>query len=82
MDLDEAPVGAAVRILRTSGPSQERLRLAELGVRPGEQVLVLQRTSGGGRILALGDCRIAVDRPTARSIAIIDLPALSPDPQP
>jgi ferrous iron transport protein A len=82
MDLDEAPVGVRLRILDTSGPGQARLRLAELGIRPGEDVLVIQRTAGGGRILGVGDCRIAVDRPTARSITIEHVPAADSAPPP
>lgn len=43
-------------------------RLAELGVRPGAEVTVLHRTSGGGRILAVADGRIALDRATASAL--------------
>ena len=82
MDLDDAPVGASLRILGTSGPDDARLRLAELGIRPGEHVIVIQRTSGGGRILGLGDCRIAVDRPTARRIEIEHLTPTTSNLQP
>ena len=82
MYLDDAPVGASLRILVTSGPDDARLRLAELGIRPGEHVIVIQRTSGGGRILGLGDGRIAVDRPTARRIEIEHLTPAAPNRQP
>src|SRR5438094_156278 len=38
-----------------------RRRLAELGLRAGAEVVVLRRTSGGGRIVAVEDSRIALD---------------------
>jgi ferrous iron transport protein A len=45
-------------------------RLAELGLRAGTEVLVLHRTAGRGRILAVGETRIALDRATLEALPI------------
>lgn len=45
-------------------------RLAELGIRPGMTVRVVQRTGFGGRVLACGTARIALDRDTAAHIFV------------
>ena len=53
------------------------LRLAQLGLRVGAQVTVLSRTSGGGRLVAVGSTRIGVDRETCRrlEVSVPGLPA-------
>ena len=45
-------------------------RLCQLGLRPGAHVSVIRRTVGGGRLLGLGEARVAVDRATARALAV------------
>ena len=60
---------------RSSGP-----RLAQLGLRAGAAVTVLARTSGGGRLVAVGTTRIGLDRDTSRQLALLPaapLPAAS-----
>jgi ferrous iron transport protein A len=47
-----------------------RLRLTELGLRPGAVVRVLSRTPGGGRVIGLGAGRVAVDRATAKAVTV------------
>ena len=64
--LDTTPTGRLSRISAVEGT--DRLRLAELGLRVGALVTVVRRTAGGGRLLALGVDRIAVDRATARRV--------------
>ncbi len=66
---DVRPGGFAV-LEAPDVPTSMARRLAELGVRAGERVQVMHRTAGGGRLLAVGDTRIAVDRQTARSIPV------------
>lgn len=68
MTLDEAPVGGRVRLLAADLPGPRARRLAELGLRPGSTVTVLRRTTGGGRIVAVGDARVAMSRQTARRL--------------
>ena len=45
-------------------------RLAELGLRAGARVRVLTYTAGGGRLVAIGDSRIALDGRTARQLPV------------
>jgi ferrous iron transport protein A len=45
-------------------------RLAELGLRAGTEVLVLHRTAGRGRVLAVGETRIALDRATLEAMPV------------
>lgn len=56
--LSEAPLQQ--RLTLVGVPADRREHLASVGLRPGVQVRVLQRTSGGGRTLAVGTSRIAV----------------------
>ena len=63
-------VGATVRLTGIDIGAAERLRLAQLGLRPGALFTILARTSGGGRLIALGTSRIALDRSTARRLAV------------
>jgi len=51
-------------------------RLAEMGLRAGTSVTVLLRTAGGGRVIALGDDRIALDGGTLRRLRIVDRSAV------
>ena len=69
MTLSQVPIGVAVRLADTSAHPGRR-RLAELGLRPGAHVRVVSRTSGGGRLLALGTSRLAVGRGSLDAIAV------------
>ena len=60
--LASAPLGVPLLLGPAALPAPRRLRLAELGLRPGATVTVLQRTAGGGRIVGVGDARVAVAR--------------------
>ncbi len=46
------------------------LRMLELGIRAGGLVRVTQRSNFGGRVIAIGTGRIAVDAATAQSITV------------
>jgi Fe2+ transport system protein FeoA len=48
----------------------QRIRLAELGLRPGQPVTLLQRGVGGARIVSVADSRIALDSRTAGRIPV------------
>jgi ferrous iron transport protein A len=68
--LDDAPLGEPAVVSETDvAPSLGR-RLAELGIRPGEQVTPVHRTAGGGRVLAVGDTRLALARSVLRRIEV------------
>jgi ferrous iron transport protein A len=49
-------------------------RLAELGLRAGTEVVVLHRTAGRGRVLAVGETRIALDRATLEAMPVVSSP--------
>lgn len=67
--LNQVPVGSAARLADTSA-HPGRGRLAALGLRPGAEVAVLRRTSGGGRLLGVGPSRFAVDRATLDALVV------------
>ena len=69
MTLDQVPVGSAARLTDPSLHPSTR-RLAELGLRPGADVAVLRRISGGGRLIGLGVARMALDKPTTTSLHV------------
>jgi ferrous iron transport protein A len=52
-------------------PVARARRLAELGLRRGAQERVVQRTAGGGRVVAVGGARVALDRATLVGIAVL-----------
>jgi ferrous iron transport protein A len=60
--LASAPYGIPLRLGDAELPPARRLRLAELGLRTGAIVTVLRRTAGGGRIIGIGDARVAIGR--------------------
>ena len=53
----------------------QRIRLAELGMRPGQPVTLVQRGVGGARIVSVSDSRIALDSRTAARIPLVSGPA-------
>lgn len=71
-NLSAQPIGQRV-ILGVPGLDTARTRrLAELGLRPGAEVAVLFRTAGGGRVLAVEDARIAIDRVTLEALPVAE----------
>ena len=80
--LASVPPGTAGRLDLGGVPRTSGLRLAQLGLRAGAVVTVLARTSGGGRLVAVGTTRIGLDRDTSRQLALrtaapVALPAAS-----
>ena len=70
--LDSEPCGSALTVTATRGDAGLVRRLAELGVRRGESVLPLHRTAGGGRLVAVGDSRVALAREVLRAVAVAE----------
>lgn len=68
--LDRAHLGVPVTLVAVDSPEPVRRRMAEMGLRVGARVTVIQRTAGGGRLLGVAGSRIAVDRGTARAMAV------------
>ena len=67
--LARARIGTTVRLTAVDADGVERLRLAEFGLRPGSDVTVVARTSGGGRMISVGTSRIAIDNSAARRMS-------------
>ncbi|MDQ5973642.1 MAG: ferrous iron transport protein [Actinomycetota bacterium] len=64
-------VGVAAVLGEPTVGLTQRLRLAELGIRAGETVHVVQRSVGGARVVSVRDSRIALDSATARQLPVI-----------
>jgi ferrous iron transport protein A len=64
------PVSGRVTLAAPRLDAARTRRLAELGLRAGAEVVVLHRTAGGGRVIAIGDARIALDRATLRAMFV------------
>lgn len=70
MDLGSCAVGTDVEVVGVSAPPSARLRMREVGLRVGSVVRVTQQGPFGGRVVAVGASRIAVDRATATRIEV------------
>lgn len=68
--LGSVAVGVEATLVGLDLADATRLRLSELGLRPGAVVRVLNRTPGGGRVVGLGAGRVAVDRATAGAVTV------------
>ncbi len=68
-----APIGARVVITAlVAGAETPSRRLAELGLRPGTTIRVVQRTAGGGRVVDIAGARVALGRAVLAAITIDD----------
>jgi Fe2+ transport system protein FeoA len=70
LDLARSHGTSRLRVRDVPLADAPRQRLAEMGVRPGAEVSVVQRTSGGGVVVEVGGAHIALDRATARAITV------------
>lgn len=68
--LEECPVGQDMRVTGVRMDERHVLRMLELGIRAGGLVRVTQRSNFGGRVIAIGTGRIAIDAATAQSITV------------
>jgi Fe2+ transport system protein FeoA len=66
--LSSVPVGTTGALQLGTLPRGQGLRLAQLGLRSGAAVVVLARTSGGGRVVGVGTTRVGLDRTTSRHL--------------
>ena len=62
LSLAEAAVRTPLTLRRSEGAPEFCRRLSALGLRQGARLTVVQRTIGGGRIVAVAGARIALDR--------------------
>lgn len=70
MQLGASSTHTDLEVTAVAVPDAARLRLREIGVRVGARVRVTQRTSFGGRVVALAGTRVALDRATAARIEV------------
>ena len=68
MILHECPLRTPLRLTRVDLPEKNMLRMQELGVRPGTEVVVTQHAGFGGVVLNIGGARVAVDHRSALRI--------------
>lgn len=72
--LDGKP-GENFRVERIGLLGRQRRRLLEMGLLPGAPITVAAIGAFGGRIVRLGEARIALDAATARAITVAAEPA-------
>ena len=70
MDLGHWPSNADGRVVAVDLEDSTRLRLSELGLRAGAIVRVTHRAAFGGRVVAIGVDRFAVDSGTCTRIQV------------
>ncbi len=70
MTLDAAPAGTDLVVVATGGPAGLADRLAALGLRPGERVRALHRTTGRGLVVAVADDRLALARSVLQHVEV------------
>lgn len=68
--LREAETGRDYVVTDVTLDARHAFRLAELGIRPGVRVLVMQHGGFGGRVVAVGSERIALDGETAAAVTV------------
>ena len=54
-------------------PSEHRLRLYELGVRPGSEFFIVNKAAFGGLVVNIAGARVAVDHRSARAIEVEEI---------
>jgi Fe2+ transport system protein FeoA len=67
--LHTLPIGVVARI-RTVAQVPLVERMAAMGLRPGAEVTVIARGSGGSCLVRVGDARLSVARELARGIQV------------
>jgi len=70
MDLGSWPTDTEARVVAVDLEHAPRLRLSELGLRAGAIVRVTHRAAFGGRVVAIGADRFAVDGRTCTRIEL------------
>ncbi|MCH4209737.1 FeoA family protein [Bifidobacterium sp.] len=68
--LRTCPLGVEIEICKVDLTLRNRFRLSELGFREHERMRVIQKAGFGGRVVAHGTERIALDGATARRILV------------
>jgi ferrous iron transport protein A len=66
------PLGQPTVFVATHAGPSLRHRLAHLGVRAGTTITPIQRTPGGGVVIAVGELRVALDRKSVATLVVRD----------
>jgi ferrous iron transport protein A len=72
MNLGHWPVATEGRVVSVDLDQSHRLRLGELGLRAGAVLRVTHRAAFGGRVVAIGADRFAVDAATCARIEMTE----------
>ena len=75
MKLGHWPVATEGRVVAVDLDQSHRLRLGELGLRAGAVLRVTHRAAFGGRVVAIGADRFAVDAATCARIEMVEAAA-------
>lgn len=70
MNLGQLPTMTDGRVTGVDLPDTQRLRMAEMGLRLGTVLHVTHRAAFGGRVVAIGADRFAVDAVTCSAITV------------
>lgn len=70
MLLSKCPRNSRGRLVSIDVDSAYRLRLQELGLRPGAEFFVANRAAFGGVVINIAGTRVAVDARSARHIEV------------
>ena len=62
LTLADAPLRTPLTLVDATAPEHTRRRLSALGLRRGVTLVLLQATTGGGRIASVAGSRIALGR--------------------
>ena len=73
MQLSQFPLRTRARLGNVDVPSEHRLRLYELGVRPGSEFFIVNKAAFGGLVVNIAGARVAVDRRSARAIEVEEI---------
>jgi ferrous iron transport protein A len=76
VELRECADGDLVRIVAVRLDQATRRRLRELGMSAGARVRIVQRGAFGGRVVAVGADRFALDGRTCRALEVVPESAL------
>lgn len=68
--LTEAPLGIPLRVKAITGGFQAKARLASMGILPGEEVTVLQRSNSGPLLLEVKGTRVALGRGISLKVTV------------
>ena len=73
MQLSQFPLRTRASLGNMEVSPEHRLRLYELGVRPGSEFFIVNKAAFGGLVVNIAGARVAVDRRSARAIEVEEI---------